>query len=275
MKKKLLCGYIALCLMLGLSACKEEVQETLATTAPIVAEFTEPVVETTVAPTEPESILLDRAVDGKVCVGIMPTEAGRWQYAVIEDQDAAVAAFEKATGAIYSDEWWIKGDKTVGLMVVYNGEIWDFVDSGELVYALGRVKAEDAADLYVLCAESAREAGWQEGGVLPEQITGLASAVLRQGDKKVTLTDPAVLDTLEGMLSAGKFSLGGFGCPFTVMLNMETEDGALMTIALAADGCGCWMSEGNYYEFSNDSQPLYDLFGVTFEWLLESVRAGS
>lgn len=265
MKKKLLCGGLALCLLLGLAGCKEEIRETLATTAPVIAEFTEPAAETVTVPTEPQALLLDRSVDGKVCVGIMPTEVGRWQYAVIEDQEAAVAAFEKATDAIYSDEWWIKGDKTVGLTVEYNGEIWEFVDSGELVYALGRVKAEDAADLYAFCAQTAREAGWQEGGVLPEQITGLISAVLRKDDKEVTLTDPAALDALEGMLSAGKFALGGFGCPFAAMLDMEMEDGSKKTIALAVDGCGTWMSEGNYYDFGNDSQPLFDLFGVTFD----------
>lgn len=265
MKKKLLCGAAALCLMLGLTACKEEIRETLATTAPVIAEITEPAAETTIAPTEPESVLLDRSVDGKVCVGIVPTEVGSWRYAVIEDQEAAVAAFEKATGAIYSDEWWIKGDKTVGLTVEYNGEIWEFVDSGELCYALGRVKAEDAADLYALCAETAWEAGWQEGGVKPEQITDLTCAVLRQGDRKVTLTDPAALDALEGMLAAGKFALGGFGCPFAALLDLEREDGELLTIALAVDGCGAWMSEGNYYDFGNDSQPLFDLFGVRFD----------
>lgn len=264
MKKKLLCGSLALCLLLGLTGCKEEIRETLATTAPVIAEITEPAVETTAAVTEPVSLLLDQNVNGKVCVGIVPTEAGRWQYVVIEDQEAAVKAFEKASGAIYSDEWWIKGDKTIGMMVEYNGEIWDFVDSGELVCAIGRVKAEDAAELYALCAEAARAAGWKEGGVLPEQIIALTSATLRQGEMKISLTDAAALDTLEQMLSAGKFSLGGTSCPFTALLDLEQEDGTVMTVALAADGCGVWMSEGNYYDFSNDSQPLYDLFGVTF-----------
>lgn len=265
MKKRNLSILLMLCLLMGLTACKEELQETFAATAPIVAEFTEPA-ETATAPTEPESLLLDQNVNGKVCVGIVPTEVGHWQYAVIEDQEAAVAAFEKATGATYSDEWWIKGDKTIGLTVEYNGEIWEFVDSGELVYALGRVKAEDAADLYALCAQTAREAGWQEGGIEPQRITGLVSATLRQGDTKCQLTNSVSLRKLEGMLSGGKFSLGGFGCPFTVLLDMETEEGAILTISLAADGCGAWMSEGNYYDFSNDSQPLYDLFDVTLDF---------
>ena len=77
-------------------------------------------------------------------------------------------AFEKAISNIYSDEWWIKGDRTLGIQVEYEGEIWQFVESGELVYPLGRVKAEDAADLYALCMEAARAAGWKDA-VKPEQ----------------------------------------------------------------------------------------------------------
>lgn len=262
--KKIVYMILPLCLLLGLTACKEEIQETFAATAPIVAEFTEPAAETTAAPTEPESLLLDQNVNGKVCVGIVPTEVGRWQYVVIEDQEAAVKAFEKATGAIYSDEWWTKGDKTIGLMVEYNGEIWQFVDSGELVCALGRVKAEDAAELYALCAAAAVEVGWQEA-VQPQQLTDLRCAVLSQGDTQVTLTDPDALAALGNLLSSAEFSLGGFGCPFTALLTLELGSAETVSIALATDGCGAWMSEGSYFDFGSDSQPLYDLFGAKLD----------
>ena len=98
--KKLLCGVLAALFLLGLTACKEETLETIPTTA------TSAVPETTVTPPETTvSGLLEENVDGKVCVGFVPTTAGSWRYAVIEDQEAAVAAFEKATSAIYSDEW--------------------------------------------------------------------------------------------------------------------------------------------------------------------------
>ena len=254
---------LALCLLLGLTACKEETGETSAT-GETVRETTEAIVETTAEPTEPAEKYLTDNVNGKVCVGFLPTEAGSWRYAVIEDQEAAVAAFEKATSAIYSDEWWIKGDRTKGLFVEYNGEIWDFVESGELVYSMGRVKAEDAADLYALCEEAAREAGWKDA-VTPEQLTGIVSATLRQGEISVSLTDAAALDQLEDMLSGGKYELGGTGCPFTAWLDVETEAGETHTVVLATDSCGVWMSEGYYYSYGSDSQPLYDLFGVTLE----------
>ena len=254
---------LLLCILLmGLTACGNDTlpEETTAVTEtkePITAETTESIPLATEAD-GPQ--LLERPVDGKVCVGFIPTEAGSWRYVVIQDQVAAVAAYEKAVNAIYSDEWWIKGDRTKGLMVVY-GELWDFVESGELVYSLGRVKAEDAADLYDLCAAAAAEMGWKEA-VAPEELTGLVSAALRQGEMQITLTDPHALDALEGMLSAGEYSLGGTSCPFTAWLDVETETGEIHTIALATDSCGVWMSEGYYYDYGSDSQPLFDLFGV-------------
>ncbi len=262
MKKRMFRLLLAACLLLGLTACEEEkTEETVPAALPAPTETT---VETTEIPTEPAGpVLLEDNVEGKVCVGFMPTEAGSWRYAVIENQEAAVTAFEKATAAIYSDEWWIKGDRTRGLFVEYNGEIWDFVESGELVYALGRVKAEDAADLYALCEEAALAAGWKEP-VKPEQLTGIISATLRQGENTVTLSDAASLEKLGAMLSAGTYELGGTGCPFTSMLDVALETGETLTVALATDSCGVWMSEGYYYEFAGDSQILYDLFGVAF-----------
>jgi hypothetical protein len=250
--------------MLNLAACAKDVQPP--TTVPTIPETTEAVTEPVPEVTEPAPpVLLEQPVSGKVCVSFLPTESGgAWRYAVIEDQEAALAAFEKATGAIYSDEWWIKGDRTQGLSVVY-GDYWDFVESGELVYALGRVKAEDAADLYNLCVAAAKAAGWKDA-VKPEQLTGIVSATLRQGESSRNLTDAAALDTLEAMLSGGKYELGGTGCPFTAWLDVETEEGESLTVVLATDSCGVWMSEGYYYSYGSDSQPLYDLFGVTLEF---------
>ena len=251
-------------LLWNLSGCEKNPEAPEQT--PVTASITETVPES--VPESMESagpLLLERPEPGKVCVSFLPTESGgAWRYAVIEDQEAAVAAFEKATGAIYSDEWWIKGDRTQGLTVVY-GDYWDFVESGELVYALGRVKAEDAAELYALCAATARELGWKEA-VAPEQITGIVSATLRQEEKEICLTDPATLAQLEAMLAAGTYELGGTGCPFTALLDLQLETGETLTVALATDSCGVWMSEGYYYSYADDSQMLFDLFGVTFPY---------
>lgn len=268
MKKSMTVMLLAALLLLSLSGCQEEPESMeVGTTELAAVQVTEAAVETlepTAESTEAAApALLERPESGKVCVGFMPTEAGAWRYVVLPDQAAAVAAYEKAVNSIYSDEWWIKGDRTRGLMVVY-GEIWDFVESGELVYALGRVKAEDAADLYALCAAAAAEAGWKTP-VSPDQLTEIHSATLRQGETEITLTDTEKLTQLEAMLTAGKYALGGTSCPFTVRLDVERESGQRHTVALATDSCGVWMSEGYYYDYGNDSQPLFDLFEVQLD----------
>ena len=272
MRKSVICVLLVICLIIALTGCTKE-QPVTATVSVVetteVPETTQESTEVTVseAQTEPAVPLqLQDNVDGKVCVGFLPTEAGSWRYAVIEDQEAAVAAFEKAANAICSDEWWIKGDRTRGLFVEYNGEIWDFVESGELVYPLGRVKAEDAADLLALCEEAAREAGWKES-VKPEQLTGIVGATLRCKGNEYPLLDAASLDKLEAMLSSSQYVLGGTGCPFNALLELELETGEMLSISLAIDSCGAWLSEGYYYEYGNDSQPLFELFGMTLEEL--------
>lgn len=258
MQKKILCFLLAVTVLLSLAGCKEETH--VETTA---AQTTEAATETTEAPTEPAAS--EEQTQPEVIVGFLPTNKP-WQYVAIEDQEAVVAAAEKAINAIYSDEWWIKGDRTNGLQVEYRGEIWTFVESGELVYPLGRVKAEDAADLLALCEEAARGAGWKDP-VQPEQITGIVSATLHRKGEEYPLTDAASLEKLEAMLSTSKYVLGGTGCPFNALLELELETGEMLSIALAIDSCGAWLSEGYYYEYGNDSQPLFDLFGLTVEEL--------
>ena len=265
MKKRLYILLLAVCLLLSLTACKGKKKAEPAPAS--VPKITEMATETTAAPTESaRRDQLKHLEDGKVTVGFLSTRQG-WQYAAIEDQEAAVAAFEKAISNIYSDEWWIKGDRTLGIQVEYEGEIWQFVESGELVYPLGRVNAEDAADLYALCVETARETGWQDA-IKPEQFQNIASATLRVKAEEYALTDAAALEKLEAMLSSGKYELGGTGCPFTALLDMTLESGEILTVALATDSCGVWMSEGYYYSYGSDSQPLYDLFGVTMDMVV-------
>ena len=259
-RKNIFCVLLAFCMIIALPGCRKE--QPVSSTVSVVETTKAP--ETTAVPTEVTAA--QEQTLPEVIVGFLPTQTGAWQYAVIEDREAAVAAAEKATNAIYSDEWWIKGDRTNGLQVEYQGEIWTFVESGELVYALGRVKAEDAADLLALCEEAARAAGWKEA-VKPEQLKGIVSATLRCKGNEYLLTDGDSLKKLEAMLTTSQYVLGGTGCPFTALLDVETESGETLTVALATDSCGAWLSEGYYYEFGSDSKPLYDLFGLNLEEL--------
>ena len=90
---------------------------------------------------------------------------------------------------------------------------------------------------------------------------------MRVKAEEYPLTDAAALKKLEAMLGSGKYELGGTGCPFTALLDVALETGEILTVALATDSCGVWMSEGYYYSYGSDSQPLYDLFGVALEAL--------
>lgn len=251
-------------LLLALSGCRgKPVLETVAeTTVPVIVETTAPpAVETEPAVTEP--VLLDRDVDGKVCVGFIPTEAGYWRYVVLEDQEAAKAAFEKANAAMVEGEPYKKGDRTQGLMVVY-GDCWEILESGDMAASLGRVSAEDASELYEMCVAAAAEAGRKEP-VKPEQIRDLTSAVLQFGEQEITLTDPEKLESLAEILSGAQYYLGTTRCPFGYLLTMETAAGERLTVSIAADSCGTWMSEGDYYDFGSDNALVLDLFGVAME----------
>lgn len=251
-------------LLLALSGCREKVVlDTVAeTTVPAIVETTAAaVVETVPAVTEP--VLLERDVDGKVCVGFIPTEAGGWRYVVLEDQEAAVAAFEKANAAMVEGEPYKKGDRTQGLMVVY-GDFWDILESGDMAAGLGRVSAEDASELYEMCVTAAAEAGRKES-VKPEQIVDLTSAVLEVDGQEHSLTDPEKLESLAQILSGAQYYLGTTKCPFGYLLTMETAAGETLTVSIAADSCGTWMSEGDYYDFGNDNALVLELFGVTME----------
>lgn len=258
-------AYIVLsALILALSGCRENPIPT-ETTLTAVVETTASVLETTLpVETEPEELLLERPVSGKVCVGIIPTEVGYWRYVVVEDQEAAKAAYENAAAAMVEGEPYVKGDRTVGMLVAY-GDYWDVLETGDMAASLGRIHAADGAQLYELCINAAKKAGWKEA-VKPEQIADVTSAVLQIGEQEIHLTELEKLATLEAMLSGAQYYLGTTQCPFGYLLTMETAAGERLTITIAADGCGTWMSEGMYYDFGNDNQPLFDLFGVTPEF---------
>lgn len=250
----------ALCLLMVLcfpGCAREEIPE--AATLPPVA--TEVVLETTAQPQPMPGALLADCVSGQVCIGITPKNTGNMQYAILPDQEAALAAYQQAVSNPYSGEWYIKGDEATGLTVWYRENCWEFMRSGELVYCLGRVKAQDAAPLYELCAAAARDLGWQEA-VRPEHLKGITAAALSIGGQSISLTEPEKLQQLESLLSGSTKLLMGAGCPFGAELALTLADGKDCTIALATDSCGTWRSQGVYFEFGSVSKPLFDLFGI-------------
>lgn len=265
-------AYVVLtALLLALTGCREK--EIPVTTVETVAETTAAVAEATLpVETEPEEVLLERPISGQVCVGIIPTEVGYWRYVAIEDQEAAKAAYEKAAAAMEEGEPYVKGDRTTGMLVAY-GDYWEILESGDMAASLGRVKAPDTAELYEICMTAAEKAGHQEA-VKPEQIVDVTKATLRldseaivhgdflqiQESQELVLTDPGKLQKLEEMLSGAEFFLGTTRCTFGWLLTMETAAGETLTVNIATDSCGTWMSEGMFYDFGSESKPLLELF---------------
>lgn len=260
-------------LLLALAGCREK--EIPVITVETAAETMAAAVETTVPmETQPEAVLLEKPVSGKVCVGFIPTEVGYWRYVVMDDQEAAVAAYEKAAAAMVEGDPYKKGDRTTGMMVAY-GDYWDILENGDMAASLGRIGAKEASELYQLCLEAVHTAGRKEA-VKPEQITGLTKATLQKGrdvrvpaaflqiqeGQELVLTDPAKLEKLEAMLSGAEFYLGTTRCPFGYLVTMETAAGETLTVNIATDSCGTWMSEGMYYDFGSENKPLLELFGA-------------
>ncbi len=208
------------------------------------------------------SQLLERAPQGTICIGLIPTEIGAWRYVVLPDQEAAAAAMEKAFATVDYNQGWVKGDRSLGLMASGNGDYWNLTAGGSMVLTTGRVEAEAAADFYAMCLETARETGWQEP-VEAEALTDLRSASLNWNGADTALTDPEALARLGVILSGGQRQYSTTSCPFGAVLTLETGSGETVTIALATDSCGVWMSEGVYYDFGSDSQEVFALFCVT------------
>lgn len=254
MKKRII-FLILLCLSFGLSACSTSSETVPDETAQPVTLPPETTVPTT-APTEATEAILRNNIDGMVCVGVVSTEHGR-RYGVIPDQEAADAAFRKAMTAAVSGQGW-QGDLDLGIHVDYQGEYLYLTGSGALVGFDMRIPAEAAADLYALAMETALATGWQEP-VTPEQLQGITSARLNWYNP-VTLTDPEKLSALEAILSRSGYLYGGAGCPFGNLLTLELANGETVTISMAADSCGAWMSNGVYYDFGSGNEDFYSLF---------------
>ena len=155
-------------------------------------------------------------------------------------------------------EPYVKGDRTQGLLVVY-GDSWQIMETGDMAASAGRVGAEDGAKLYQLCLEAVRMAGRKEA-VKPEQIVDVTRATLTLDGQELVLTDPDKLAVLEELLSGAKFELGTTRCPFGWLLTMETAAGESLTVSIAADSCGVWMSEGMYYKFGSENRTVVELF---------------
>ena len=245
--------------------------EKTAIAEPIVlpAPATEPITPPTTIPTYPTEKppvgeLLNDSPSGYVCVGLRPTERSaedRYFYAVLPDQDAAIAAIEKAE-ALRIDGKATNGEALTGLMVEYQNGLWCFTESGAMCNPWERVEPEDAAEIYALCMDTAKPLGFRDA-IAPGDLRNITSATMKFDDQPVTITDAAALSKLEGWLTNSKaMGPGGAACWFTAFLTLEMEGGETVTIAIATDSCSTWMTEGVAYDYHVENEELFGLFSM-------------
>ncbi len=207
---------------------------------------------------------LSRPDGDSVYLALTPTQIGYYQYWELPQQEQAIAVLQLADTVDSDQRVILEGESCTGLMLVWNQEYWEFLSSGALINfgsLWGRVSPEDAAELYAYCQDFARELGWEEA-VTPDQIQDLSGALLKAGEREFRLTDADALKTLESMLRASTPYIGRPSCPFGPQLTLTTRSGSQLTISLAVDSCGGWMSQGVYYEYASDSLPLFQLLGA-------------
>lgn len=244
------------------SIVSEEVQLPVPTTEATTAPTTEATVPTEAPPV---GKLLNDSAKGYVCIGLRPTERSaedRYFYAILPDQEAAIAAIESAEAKLVEGKA-TNGEALTGLMVEYQNGLWCFTETGALCNPWERIEPEDAAEIYALCMDAADEFGFTKAITLHD-IRGITSATLEFDNQITTVTNMDSLSSLKDWLVNSKpCGPGGASCWFTAFLTLEMADREPVTIAIATDSCNTWMTEGVAYEYAANIEDMYGLFSMS------------
>lgn len=217
--------------------------------------------EVTLVPTPAAVLLEHREMEEGLYFATNPTNLSNsgddYAYIYYQNQEKAVAALEQAMEKVQQDRGWKAGEESLGIYVIYQENWWNFTRDGAMV-GRGRVEAEDAKAIFSICLEAAEAIGRQEP-VRPEKIRGIQSATLLH-DGATVLTDGKALWKLEQWLANSEELFGGASCWFTALLTLELENGEQVTISIATDSCGTWMSEGVFYQYAHGNEEFFELF---------------
>ena len=230
-------------------------------------QYTQPV-DTTVPSTQfqPETPELTQERDPeKICLRVQPTgvisSGDEDRYYTPKEQDIWFGAYEIAAASRIADEYWNPEDQSTGVWLRYQDEWWRFLKNGDiLTLSNERIPASQCQELTALVEDALSVIGLPEP-VRPEQVQSLRKATLDWNGIH-TLTEPEKLSQLERMLSSSQELLGGANCWFTALLTLEREDGTVLTLSMATDSCGTWLSQGVFYEYSQGNESFYALFSA-------------
>lgn len=221
--------------------------------------------------------LYDGADPDRLCIAVKPTGARSGNkvfyhpfYLIPENQETLLAAWKQAfenTGTGGEDE----NARYCGWYITFRGEMWFALSDGTFTDFYGRVRTYPYTtdELFRLCQQAVRAAGIGEP-VRPEELTGIRKVTVQWNGTHV-VTDRETLALIEEwMTDSVSMGVGGAGCPFVTLMTLELENGETRTVAMAADGCCAWMSQGVYYRYDsasgsdgNGNTKFYSLFAAS------------
>ncbi len=252
---------------LSLIGCDSEPQEMLHTseTTIFATASTESI---TTIPTQAETDtapeLTEEYIPNKICMQLLPTgivtEGEECRYYTPSDQYVWLHAWEAARQKAVPDQYWGDEDRSAGVWLRYQDEWWRLLENGDiLTLSHERINAENCRELNALVKEAMAQLG-MEPSVRPEQIQNISKATLEWNGSH-TLTDPDKLRHMEYLLSGSEELAAGANCWFTALLTLELENGEQLTLSMATDDCGTWLSQGVFYEYSQSgNEEFFSLF---------------
>ncbi len=189
-------------------------------------------------------------MEGKICIGLFTTFTGEKQvYIIPENQEELLTAFKNA----YSES--SMGDQSPGpvrsMSIHFKGIRWYISSDGAIFLSNfgddNILPPEASSELIALCEDARRKAGISDP-VRPEDILQIKSATLSWNGVH-TITDAERLKRIESLLS-NSLNIGFMSaCPYDSLLTLELVNGKTLTVAVANDSCGAWMSNGACYTF--------------------------
>ena len=244
------------------------------------------------------AVLLDEAPEDKLCIGLLPTEAGgRMKYYVPDDATAGTL-YERIKNLD------AKKLKSTEMPPEWARTAWDYnivVKNGEYTLQLceGGVmridrtskdytefeewvaRDQDVAD-YIMDVVS-RDTGlsiFDASSIRDIVKAELAPGPLSGGEVKesIVLTDADKLAEIEKLLSNAEKSFWS-KCPFgNCKLVLTTAAGQEIALAMACDSCTSFYADGCFFDYmpeeyrGEDEHPdnnvLFNLFGITAEYFI-------
>lgn len=244
-------------------------------------------------------ILLDEAPEDKLCIGILPTEAGGMMKYYVPDDETSAALYERIKnldgekiGDTEMPPEWARSAWDYNIAVKYGeytlqiceGGVMridriseDYTDFDEWV-----VKDQEAADHILEIVRRDTGLGVFDASVICNVVKAeLEFGPLYGGEEResVVITEADKLAEIEGMLSKAEKSFWS-KCPFgNCRLILTTQAGDEITLAVACDSCTVFYVDGCFFDYMPeeyrgkeehpDNSVLFGLFGITAEYFIQ------